>query len=89
MAKRDYQQRGHPDLSACAGMAFSSLKKELRLHDAARGDPEAEQAVVALYGCERLEDGRIVVTDAANRSFRRAFGKAGKHNNKKRNKKRK
>ncbi|EAP5230182.1 hypothetical protein I0I88_003865 [Salmonella enterica] len=69
-------------------MDIFTRKGGIRMFDTANGDPEAEQAVAALYGCERLEDGRIQVTGAANRRFRRAFGKAGKHN-KARNKKRK
>lgn len=88
MVKLKSLRPGRPESLAVKGMDLLTRKSELHIFAAANGDPEAEQAVAALYGCERLEDGRIQVTDAANRRFRRALGKAGKHNNA-RNKKRK
>ncbi|TKI06799.1 hypothetical protein [Martelella alba] len=79
MVKLKSLRSGRPESLAVIGMDIFTHKSEVRLLDKASGDPEAEQAIVALYGCERLEDGRIQVTDAANRRFRRAFGKTGKH----------
>ncbi|HAU3361034.1 TPA: hypothetical protein JDL67_003750 [Salmonella enterica subsp. salamae] len=88
MVKLKSLHSGRPESLAVKGMDILTRKGEVHMFDTANGDPEAEQAVAALYGCERLEDGRIQVTDAANRRFRRALGKAGKHN-KAGNKKRK
>ncbi|ECO0818347.1 hypothetical protein AAV80_11720 [Salmonella enterica subsp. enterica serovar Kentucky] len=88
MVKLKSLRSGRPESLAVKGMDLLTRKGEMHMFDAAKGDPEAEQAIAVLYGCERLEDGRIQVTDAANRRFRRAFGKEGKHN-KAKNKKRK
>lgn len=88
MAKLKSLRSGRPESVAVIGLDIFTRKSEIHMFDAANGDPEAEQAVAALYGCEILDDGSIRVTDAANRRFRRALGKAGKHN-KARNKKRK
>ncbi|MCX8958144.1 hypothetical protein [Erwinia psidii] len=81
MVKLKSLRSGRPESLAVIGVNIFTHKSEVRLLDSASGDTDAEQAVAALYGCERLEDGQIQVTDATNRCFRRAFGKAGKHNN--------